>query len=306
MPPRLVALLVLLFAFSRSWAAEPPPRVVASIGPVHSLTAAVMQGVAEPRLLLPSGASPHTYSLLPSDARALHSADLVIWVGPALESFLGKALQELASDARVLQLTELESLSLLEPRGLDEWTHGHAEEDHAPAEAVEPHLWLDPLNAVRIGAAVADALAVLDSARADTYRRNAAQLRQRLLALHQKIEAAVAPVRERPFIVFHDAYHYFEHRYGLRAAGAITVSPDQRPGPRRLAEIRARIGTLGARCVFREPQFEPGLVRTVVEGTGARIGTLDPEGADIDPGPEAYFKLMNSLTEELVSCLSAS
>lgn len=298
--PRLIALLVLLLIFSRSWAA---PQVVASIGPIHSLTAAVMEGVAEPRRLIPAGASPHTYSLLPSDARALRGADLVVWVGPTLESFLVKPLQELARDARVLQLSELEGLTLLEPRELDEWAHEHTEDDHGHENNIDPHLWLDPLNAIRIGEAVAEALIAVDPSRTDTYRRNAGQLKQRLLKLHQEIEAAVKPVRQQPFVVFHDAYHYFEHRYGLHAAAAITVSPDQRPGVRRLAEIRSRIEKLDARCVFREPQFEPALVRTVVEGTGARVGTLDPEGAELEPGPDAYFKLMRELTKNLVKCL---
>jgi zinc transport system substrate-binding protein len=106
--------------------------------------------------------------------------------------------------------------------------------------------------------------------------------------------------------VFHDGYQYFERRYGTNAVGAITINPTQRPGARRLEEIHARLERLDAACVFAEPQFEPALVDTVIEGTNARKGVLDPLGSAFEAGPGQYFQLMNGLADSLVSCLGSS
>ena len=110
-------------------------------------------------------------------------------------------------------------------------------------------------------------------------------------------------MKEKPFIVFHDAYQYFEHHYGVNTAGSITVSPETLPGAERLTQIRDKVKTLGATCVFAEPQFEPKLIKVVTEGTPAKSGTLDPEAATLEPGPELYFTLMRGMATSLRDCL---
>ncbi len=110
-------------------------------------------------------------------------------------------------------------------------------------------------------------------------------------------------MRSLPYLVFHDAYQYFERHYGLSPVGAVSTGPERPPGARRVYEVRRRIAERDIRCVFTEPQFRPALVRTVVEGTPARIAVLDPLGADIEAGPEAWFILMRRLGESLLSCL---
>lgn len=177
--------------------------------------------------------------------------------------------------------------------------HGHE------AGSIDAHLWLDPANARMIAAAMAETLAVADPANADAYRANAAGLALRIDALDAELAERLAPVRDRPFVVFHDAYQYFEAHYGLAAAGSITVSPDQPAGAGRLVDIRAAIVERGAVCVFREPQVEPSLVELVIEGSGARQGELDPEAAALTPGPELYFEMMRGLAGNLVECLEA-
>ena len=165
------------------------------------------------------------------------------------------------------------------------------------------HLWLSPDNARAIAAQAAQALSQKDPANAGTYDKNLAALTEKLAALDTEIAQTVAPVKEKPFIVFHDAYQYFEHHYGVRAAGSITVSPETLPGAERLTQIRDKVKTLGATCVFAEPQFEPKLVNVVIEGTPAKSGTLDPEAATLDPGPDLYFTLMRSIAASLSDCL---
>jgi zinc transport system substrate-binding protein len=296
-------LALLLFVPLLGLAAAEKPKVIATLSPVHSLVASVMHGIDEPRLLLPADASPHTHSLRPSEARALADADLVVWVGPELEQFMPKALSTLAGDADTLQLIELPGLTVLEGRDSADWQHVHDHDESHRHGHRDMHIWLDPLNAISIGHAVATRLAELDPERADHYRQNAGKLEKRLRELDARTRQALAPARNQPYVVFHDAYHYFEHRYDLHAAGTLTVSPDRPPGARQVAEIRERIQTRGVRCVFREPQFESRLIATLVRGTPATIGVLDPMGAELTPGPDAYFQLIENLAASLLRCL---
>jgi zinc transport system substrate-binding protein len=308
--PLLLALVAVAGLALPQAAAAEPPAVVASFKPVHSLAAAVMAGVGTPELLVQGAASPHSYAMRPSDAAKLDAAEVVFWIGPVLEAFLAKPLESLAGDAAVLEIEEIPGLTLYPPREGGVWEpHGQEDEDgheHDPAHAagsLDAHLWLDPDNAGLIAAAMAETLAAVDPAHGATYRANAAALGERLAALDAELAEQLAPVKNRPFIVFHDAYQYFEKQYGLAAAGSVTVSPDQPPGAKRLAEIRATIAERNAACVFREPQFEPALIELVVEGSDVRQGELDPEAAALTEGPELYFDLMRALARSIASCL---
>lgn len=271
------------------------PPVVASILPLHSLVAGVMVGAGEPQLLVEGGRSPHNFSLRPSAARALVHAELVVWVGPEMESFLVQPLSEHRD--RDLQLLDLPGLEVL---GRD---HGAHEGHHPGAGERDPHIWLDPRNAIVITAALVQALAELDPQRGDLYRANGVQQRQRLEALDRKLAQRLAPLAGRPYLVFHDAYRYLEARYGLNSLGAVVAGPERRPGARRVQELRAEIQASGARCVFSEPQFQSSLVAVLAEGSRARGAVLDPIGADLTPGPDAYFQLMRRLAEGLAGCL---
>lgn len=286
------------------------PGVVASIKPVHSLVAGVMQGVGAPHLIVRGGASPHATSLKPSDAAALQDAAVVFWIGEDLEAFLAPALDSLAGAAAVVALAEAPGLTRLPYREGGPWDaheeeeeHEHHDHDH---EGIDMHLWLDPDNARAMVAAIAEALAAADPENADAYRANAERLAARLDALAGEIESRLAPVKAVPFVVFHDAFQYFGRRFGLNTVGAVTVSPEQRPGAARLHEIQAKIAALGARCVFAEPQFEPRLAQVAVEGTDARTAILDPLGAGLADGPELYFELLRSNAASLEACLGAA
>lgn len=301
--------LLFLLALSLSVSAHGEPRVVVSIGPIHSLVAGVMEGVAEPELLIPAGASPHTYSLKPSDARALSRADLVVWVGPELEAVLGRPLHTLAGNAQTLALLEVAGMELLPAREAgrlhkEEEKGGHGEGDGHRHGDVDTHLWLSPHNARRLAAAVAEQLAGLDPENAGRYRSNAEALDGDIVQLEQELGRRLAPLKGQRYIVFHDAYRYFEKAFELHPAGAIAVSPEKRPGARRIIEIRQAIRESGARCVFSEPQFRPDIVDVVLEDSGARHGVLDPLGVGLPPGKEQWFKLMQGLADNLSACLA--
>ena len=287
------------------------PGVVVSILPLHGLVAAVMEGLGTPHLLVRGGASPHNASLRPSDARALSAAKLVVWAGPGLETFLVKPLRALAGAAQVLTLTEapeMVRLGQLSRSAFAAETAGEGEAGERDASepnegAINPHLWLDPRNAMEIGRQTAAALAKLDPGNAPRYAANLARLLARLEGLDRELAARLGPVAGIPFAVFHDAYPYLEARYALRTLGALTADPAVPPGAKSLAALRARLREAGGTCVFAEPQFRPAAVAVLAEGTGARTATLDPLGAGLEPGPEAYFALMRALVDALVGCL---
>ena len=337
-------------------------NVVASIKPVHSLVAAVMQGVGTPDLIVEGAGSPHTYALKPSQARQLQEADLVFWMSHDLEAFLEKPIEGIATRATSVLLMESHGLIRLNFReggafdshghddddddheGHDDHAeekhddHGHddhAEEkhddhghddhakkkhddhghdDHAEEkhddhddhghDGFDPHVWLDPLNAKAIVHEIEETLSEADPANAATYAANAESVMGRLDSLVAEIDAELQPVKGKGYVVFHDAYQYFENRFGVSAVGSITVSPEVLPGAERVSELQEKVRSLDATCVFSEPQFEPKLVTTITENTNAGTGVLDPLGASIKDGPDLYFTLIRNMARALKECLS--
>ena len=289
-------------------AADAAVRVVASIKPVHSLVSAVMAGVGEPHLIIRGAVSPHTFSMRPSDAAMLENARVIFLIGESLETSLARPIDTLAGNARVIALSEAQGLVRrpLREGGTFE-AHGHGTDDDHDLHrrgAFDMHIWLDPVNAGAMARAIAGALSKADPTNAGTYAANTQALLRRLEEFTRQIATEVAPIRGKPFIVFHDAYRYFEDRFGLTAAGSSVVSPDRSPGVRRISELRDKIRELGVTCVFAEPQFEPRLVDVIIEGTPARTGTVDPLGATIESGPELYFTLIRNMAASFKSCLA--
>ncbi|AXC49682.1 zinc transporter [Paracoccus suum] len=367
------------------------PRVVADITPVQSLVARVMQGLGEPGLILPPGASPHDHAMRPSEAQALDGADLVFWVGPALEPWMEKPLTSLAGDARIVPLLDSPGTEVLPVRqgaSFEKHEHGdghaehgdeahdhaadgeeahddaeephdhaaHSSEEqdrgaraegardpvehahelhdhaadaggadanaHADAEEVEghdhadetahdhdhghdgrdPHAWLDPDNARVWLDVIAGTLSEMDPHNAAAYAANAAAGKAELATLDGQLKAELAPLASMPFIVFHDAYQYFEAHFGLNAAGSISLADGAAPGPARLKEVQDKARSLHVSCAFREPQFDPKLIETVFEGQDVNIEVLDPLGATLTPGPQLYPDLLRQMAAAFTAC----
>lgn len=313
---RTALVLALLPAVAASCAAAADaPRVAASFRPLQSLAAAVMAGLGTPAVIIHGAGSPHTYAMRPSEARELSRADVVFWIGPSFESFLAKPIAALGGRARTTPLIEAPGVVVLEARHGGTWEseeeHGtgddHGTGNHGTGNAhlatADPHIFLDPANAEAMVRAMAATLGAADPANRRHYDANAVAEIAKLQALDGELAAILAPVKGVPFVVFHDATQYFERRYGLTAVGSIVVSPERPPGARRIAEIRDKIETAHAACVFGEPQFESALVQTVAAGTQARTGVLDYVGVDLKPGADAYFAMMRRLAHALSDCL---
>ena len=286
------------------------PKVVVSIKPIHSLVAAIMKGVGEPGLIVEGANSPHTFNMKPSSAKKLQDADLVFWVGHGLEAFLEKPLEALGNKATVVELDDAPGLTKLKFReggAFEPHDDGDADEaaeaHHHEEGEFDMHLWLDPANAKAMASEIEKTLVKADPHNAQTYASNAKALDEKLDALDKELTASVAPIKDKPFIVFHDAYQYFENRYHIRVAGSITVSPETLPGADRISQIHKKVTELGATCVFSEPQFEPKLINVVLEGTPAKAGTLDPEAATLTEGPNLYFEMMRGIATSLTDCL---
>jgi zinc transport system substrate-binding protein len=313
----IIALLLTSTAMAGAARAE-VPQVVTDIVPVQALAAAVMEGLGTPQVLLDGGASPHSFQMRPSQAAAVADADLVIWVGPELTPWLDKAVDARAEGAAVLGLLAAPGTVLrqfpagdAEAAAGDPVAHDH-EHEHADAaqgeehhhSGADPHAWLDPANARAWVAAIAAELARLDPDNAARYAENAAKAVQAIDAADASARAALDPVRDRPFFAFHDAYGYFARAYGLTIAGTIAAGDAASPGAKHLAELQAQMQGAGPLCIFPEVQHDPKLVAQMAEAAGARVGgALDPEGAGVDPGPEAWAAILTGMADTIAACL---
>jgi len=233
----------------------------------------------------------------------------VFWIGSTLETSFTKPIAALVH-GKVVSLLAAPGMTVLPVRPSDSLpddaaTGDDAHGDEAPG-ASDPHIWLDPENARAMTRSIAAALQAVDPAHAETYAANAAETDRKLAALDAELREKLEPIRGVPFIAYHDAYHYLERRYGLAAVAAVTLSPERAPGARRVRALREIIAARHVVCVFTEPEFEPAIVRTIAEGTAAKIATLDPEGAQIPPGPDFYFVLMRQVADQLRGCLRPS
>ena len=291
------------------------PEVLASIAPVHSLTAAVMKGVGEPVLLVPATASDHDYALRPSDVRKIAAADIVVWIGEPLEGYLVKALEtEGVANLELIEVaganphpfTDAAEHQAEGPH--DDHAHEDAEEPSAHGDShdhlgLDPHIWLDPARAQSLVTAIADRLTSMNPENADRYRRNADDTVRDLQALDAEVRNRLAPVTGKPFITFHDGYSYFVERYRLNQAGRLTLDPDRSAGAATIAALRQLIIDQNVGCAFAEPQFDPGALQALAGEARVKVGVLDALGADLEPGPALYSSLLRRNAEAVESCL---
>ena len=303
------------------------PQVVTDIPPVHALVAQVMGDLGKPDLLLEKGADEHDFQLRPSQMQAIADADLVVWIGPELTPWLERAL----AGAQ----TGMVSLPLLDQDGTFAQAYGAAgaeateqhgdHDDHAdhdaPAEheghddhaehadhdhnGIDPHAWMDPANAANWLDMIAAQLAQADPGNAATYTANAATAKTQITALDAELTAILAPVKDRAFVTYHDAYGYLTAHYGLNAVGSVAMGDAAAPGAAHLAELQAKLAEVT--CVFPELQHDPALLLQLLDGTTPRAGAaLDPVGSGLEPGPMAYADLMRGLATTLANCLNGA
>ena len=289
-------------------------KVIASIKPIHSLVSYVMDGVGTPEILVDGSSSPHSFQLKPSHAKMLQNADIVFWIGEDLETFLETPLDSIATNAKKIAIMELNDIQLLEFRekhifedhdehveedGHDEHVEedGHDEHNHGEFDI---HFWLDPEIAKVIVKNIARELSKIDVANKSIYKANAVKAIEELDALITTTKLRINT--NASYVVFHDAYQYFEKRFGIEVLGALSVNPEILPGAKQLAEIREVIQHEKVNCIFSEPQFNPSIANTIAQDTGVKSAVLDPLGARLEPGKDLYFDLIKDMASSFESC----
>lgn len=280
-----------MFAFPALLAGNPamamseraPFRVAASILPLHGLLANIADEGQILPALLPPGASPHGYALRPSDARLIRDADVIFWVGPKLETPLVRPIAALSENTRIISLA-----------------------DQMQEQGPDFHIWLDPRKARAIARIMATTLAAAHPDAAPRYMDRLARLEERLITLDHRLEKNFQTVKDRPFVSTHGAYTHLEARYGLHTLGALQTATEQAPSAARLSEMRIRVRDMNSVCLFDDTPYRSRSVAAFAADTGARVVVLDPLGSRITPGPDAYFTLMESLGDNMISCLERS
>ncbi|SFN47971.1 zinc transport system substrate-binding protein [Izhakiella capsodis] len=287
--------------------------IVASIKPVGFIAAAIADGVTPVKVLLPDGASEHDYSLRPSDIKAIRNADLVVWIGPDMEAFMPRIIGQLPAK-KSLEIADLSDVKPLLMRGAEDHEEGDAAADHNHGVMDQHHhhgefnmhLWLSPEIARNAAVAIHAKLLELMPRSKDKLDANLQYFEASLAQSDKDIEKQLAPVKDKGYFVFHDAYGYFEKHYGLSPLGHFTVNPEIQPGAQHLHFIRTQLVEQKAVCVFAEPQFRPAVIDAVARGTKVHKGTLDPLGMDVRLGKDSYVKFLSQLSSQYTSCLKGA
>ena len=178
---------------------------------------------------------------------------------------------------------------------------GHHDHHHGHAHGeFDIHFWLDPEIAKTIVMIVSSELSELDPSNASIYNSNATKA---LSEIDQLIAATKGKINSNAkYVVFHDAYQYFEKRFGIEVVGALTVNPEVLPGAKQLSEIREAIEHENVNCLFSEPQFNPTIAETIAADTGVKAAVIDPLGAELELGKDLYFELINDLSSSFENC----
>ena len=262
--------------------ASDTPRVLVTIKPVHSLVSALLEGIAEADLLLTGLQSPHNHQLKPSEAMRLYSADVIVWVGPTLESFLPRYLRNFP-DKTIITLIN----------------HDQHEANHLHTD---PHRWLDPLLAIKDSQTIAHHLSKRFPLYAPAIRLNLARLIERLHSLDKSLASLLPPNTEISAFLYHDAWGYFIRRYQLKIHGIINPQPHSQPGVKHLDHVQNTAQIKATRCLLAEPQFKPKYLDTLAQNSTTEIKVIDPLGAREVPGTEAYFNMMQTNARVFAQC----
>ena len=294
--------------------------VVTTIQPINSLVSSVIGNTGKTISLIPAEISPHEHKLKPSDTKKLQNANIIFFVSDHLESSIAKVFDKLPKNIKIINLMEESGVKRLAIRDNEAWErhdhhHGHGDHDDHDKHAKkhdghdnhekedDVHIWLNPDNAVKIIKKINKELSLYFPENAKTYNKNANQMINKINQLKVELKNELSDIKDKPYVVFHDAYQYFETSFGLNAVGSVALEGDVASSPKQIAFIKDKIVKLKASCVFQEPQFDSKLIKIVVEGTNAQIGTLDPLGVNIKGKENFYLQLLKNMAKSLKDCL---
>ena len=295
--------ILLSFSFLISYSSlNAEVKVVTTIKPIHSLVAGVMDGLGSPSLIVDGSNSPHNFSLKPSHAKMIEDAEIIFWVGEDLETFMIKSLESIANNATKVSFMDLDNITklkfkeenILEVEGYDDDHDKHADGEF------DAHIWLDPKNAIEIVNEIAKTLSLKDPNNKNVYYSNAEKLNHSLNELIKKINLSIN--KDARFIVFHDAYQYFEKRFDVSSAGALILNEEALPSAKRVSEIHKIIKKQNINCIISEPQFNPNIIKSIAQDSSILTGSFDPLGSSFDTNKNLYFEMILSLSNSLKDC----
>lgn len=299
---RIVLSLAIIAALSASILnAQEKLTILSTIKPIHSLVAAIVGDHGESELIIPKHASPHHYSLKPSDLRRINTADLIFRIDAKLESFLLKSLRNV-SKAKVITLSQAEDLTLLEAKG----SHEHEDEAHHDENevvALDYHLWLNPDNAIAMIHLIRDTLSNLAPANKDDFAKNTQQLIESINNKNQEITQQFETVITTPFLVTHDAWQYFTKHYQLNQIGSVSAQEHLRPSAKAISEARTALVNSKIKCLVTEPNLKKKTLRVLTEDLPINITEIDPLGQAIPESNLAYPQLLQYTADKLLNCL---
>ena len=314
-----VSLIFLTLFATSSVIASETKGVITTIQPINSLVSAVIGNTGKSISLIPAEISPHEYKLKPSDAKKLQEGNIIFYVSNHLESSVTKVFENLPKNIKIINLMEESEINHLEIRDNEAWErhdhhghddhddhdkHGKKHDDHDDHEIEDDvHIWLSPDNAIKIITKVKKELSLYFPENANVYNQNATKFIAKINNLKKELTQELSPIKDKPYVVFHDAYQYFEKTFGLNAVGSVALEGDIASSPKQISFIKDKIVKLKASCVFQEPQFDSKLVKIVVEGTNAQIGTLDPLGVNVSGKEDFYLQLLRNMSKSLKECL---
>jgi len=306
--------------------------VISTIQPINSLVSAVIGNTGKSITIIPSEQSPHDFKLKPSDVKVLQNGNIIFYVSNHLESSITKVFKNLPKNIKLINLMEESGVNHLAIRDNDAWErhdhhghddhddhdkhgkkhddhddhdkHGKKHDDHDDHEKEDDvHVWLSPDNAIKIVQKVNKVLSLYFPENSKIYNDNTTKFIDKIRNLKMELVKELSPIKNKPYIVFHDAYQYFEKTFELNAVGSVALEGDIASSPKQISLIKDKIVKSKALCVFQEPQFDSKLVKIVVEGTDAKIGTLDPLGVNISENKDFYLQLITNMAKSLKECL---
>ena len=320
-----------LASLSLGLAASVQANIVTSIKPLGFIASSIADGVTETQVIVPAGASPHDYNLKPSDVQKIQSADLLLWIGEDVDAFLQKSVKKLDS-AKLITIAEMDNIKdLLDEHEDHDHDHGHSqghkhekEHDHEHKHShkhehkhdhghhhdhdhdehgINWHVWYSPEISKLVAEKLAQKLIEQYPAKKAQIEQNYQDFNRSLAEKNQQIKSQLAPVKDKGFYVFHDAYGYFNEAYDLEQTGSFTINPLVAPGAKTLAKIKHEIKEHNVSCLFSEPQFTPKVIDSLSKATKVKIGRLDPMGDAVELGKNAYVNFLQFTADSYHSCL---
>jgi zinc transport system substrate-binding protein len=266
------------------------PMVLSSLRPLTLIAQEITGTSADVDTLLPATASHHDYPLKASDYGRLQKADVVLWIGPELESFLQKPVNNLEA-AKVITAYKLQGMN---------WPASHQDVKNVHDHERDPHLWLDPRNALLVAQALTDKLKQIDSTNSNHYSENFRLFAEKLRVLDEKLKTSLKVLDGVGFVVYHEGFGHFVGRYGLHQLDYVTYTPEQKPGARHLHQLRLILAN-GAKCLFLEPYGDTQSARDLAQEFKLRTATIDALGSQ---NVSNYSQLLERMSNAFLTCLT--